>query len=1131
MEVGILGQLVIRRGGHEVTVSAPKQRLLFVLLLLRRGELVPTETLIDALWAGNPPATVGKVLQVYVSQLRKALGAGVLETGPGGYRLRIEPAAIDAERFEQLLERGLALLADGDAAGAETVFGAALALWRGPPLAEFRFQSFAAQEIDRLEELRLLVLAKRIEAELALGRAAESIAGLQALVRRHPLQENLRRLLMLALYRAGRQADALAAYQDARTTLVTELGIDPGESLQRLEAAILAHDPSLDLDASLPAASTTAPRPPSSDENDAHRPTAAGIAARLATSPSPRSPAPSSRMRAVSARRPLAAAAALVAVSVLLSLVVAALRGGGAQSATALGENSVGIVDPGTGHLRGQVGVDPSPTAAATGFGSVWTANTGADTVSRIAVSTRAIRSIEVGSAPSALAVGLNSVWVANSGSGTVSRVDPTTNATQTIAVGTSPGGVTVADGWVWVTNTGDGTVSRIDPSLNRVTRTIDVGDGPSGIGAGHDVWVANSTSNTVTEIDARSGSVIATFHVGNDPRGVVVVGDSVWVANNLDGTISRIATAGTSGPKTVVVGAGPTQIAAVGGQLWVATQTARAITEVDLRSGLRIRTVPVGATPTALVGAGGQVWVTTTIDPGRHVGGTINVLGQDPGSLDPFYPGAPWTSWVINGSYDGLVGLRHANGAAGTALVPDLATSIPEPTNGNRTYTFRLRSGIRWSTGATVTVFDIQRGLERGVASGVIQQNEIAGASRCTPRRCSVSGIVVDPAAATVSITLIRPRGDLLAQLALAYAVPAATPMSDQGTHALPATGPYKVSDDVPGKVVHLTRNPYFRVWSAAAQPAGFPDQINYRIDPHGDDTKAAAAAVARGQADWADARGAGTIGELQTRFRSQLYVTPTETSHGVYLNTRLAPFNDVRVRRALAFAIDRQAVASDWFTPATITCQLLPPNFPGYRPYCPYTLGPDRSGVWRAPDLTTALSLVRASHTKGMAVTVSSTAKGAAGMRHVVSALVALGYRARLRVVSDPTGTAMADSRHKLQANFGGWVAGDPSAADIIASQFTCGSFRPADPANLNNSEFCDPAEDKQTVRAEQLQFSSPDEANRLWAQIDKDIVDAAPWIALVNPSWVDVVSPRLHNYVRNSFLGVLFDQMWVR
>ena len=1131
MEVEILGQLVIRRDGLEVAVTAPKQRLLFVLLLLRRGELVPTETLIDKLWAGDPPVTVVKVVQVYVSQLRKALGDGAVETGPGGYRLRVEPAAVDAMRFEQLLARGLDLFASGDASGAEAVLGAALALWRGPPLVEFRFQDFAAQEIDRLEELRLLARVKRLEAELALGRADESLAGLQALVREHPLQENLRRLLMLALYRTGRQADALAAYQDARTKLVADLGIDPGESLQRLEAAILAHDPSLNLEATLPVAPKTAPRQPSSDERTAHQEPEERIAAMLATSSLPPAPAPSSRLPAWSARRPLVAAAALVAVAVLASLVVAALRDRGGHPLKSIRENSVGILDPKTGDFLGDVSVDQSPTAAATGFASVWTANTGADTVSRIATSSRAVRSIEVGSAPSALAVGLNSVWVANSGSGTVSRVDPTTNGTQTIAVGTSPGGVSVANGWVWVANTGDGTVSRIDPSLNRVTQTIDVGDGPSGIDAGDAVWVANSTSNTVTEIDARSGSVLATFHVGNDPRGVVVVGDSVWVANNLDGTISRIATAGTSAAETVPVGPEPTQIAAVGGQLWVASQTARAITEVDPRSALRVRTMPVEATPTALVAAGGQVWVTATIDPTRHIGGTINLLGQDPGSLDPYYPGNPWTYWVINGSYDGLVGLRHANGAAGTAVVPDLATSIPEPTNSDRTYTFRLRSGIRWSTGATVTVFDVERGLERGLASGVLQQNEVAGASSCTRRRCRVSGIAVDPAAATVSITLIRPRGDFLAQLAVAYAVPATTPLSDQGTRALPATGPYQISEDGPGKVVRLTRNPYFRVWSTAAQPAGFPDHINYRIDPRGDDTKAAAAAVASGHADWADARGAGTNGSLQARFGKQLNVTPTETSHGVYLNNRVAPFNDVRVRRALAFAIDRDAVASDWFTPAAVTCQVLPPNFPGYRPYCPYTLGPDRSGAWRAPDLATALSLVRASHTKGMAVTVSSTAKGAAGMRHVVTALVALGYHARLRVLSDPRGTAMADSRQRVQASFGGWVAGDPSAADFIAPQFACRSFVPADPANLNNSEFCDPAEDKQMLRAEQLQSSSPDEANQLWAQIDKDIVNAAPWIALVNPSWVDVVSPRVHNYVRNPFLGVLFDQMWIR
>jgi YVTN family beta-propeller protein len=1131
IEIGILGQLVIRRDGHEVAVSAPKQRLLLVLLLLRRGELVPTATLIDKLWVGDPPATVAKVLQVYVSQLRKVLGDGVLQTGPGGYRLRLESAAVDAGRFEQLLERGLGLFAEGDAAGGDAALEAALALWRGPPLAEFRFQPFAAQEIDRLEELRLLALTKRLEAQLALGRAAELVAGLQSLVRQHPLQENLWRLLMLALYRAGRQADALAAYQDARTTLVADLGIDPGEVLQRLEAAILAHDPSLDHDETPPAAPRTVPRQPYSGERVVPRAHAGELQTAVATSFPPSSIASSSKRPGWSVRRQLVAVGALVLVPLLVFLVAAARRDGGGQPLKSLGENSVSILNPNTGHLLDRVGVDPSPTAAATGFNSVWTANTGADTVSRIAISTRASRSVEVGSAPSALAVGLNSIWVANSGSGTVSRIDPTTNSTQTITVGTSPGGLAVANGWVWVTNTGDGTVSRIDPSLNRVTKTIDVGDGPSGIGAGQDVWVANSTSNTVIEIDARSGSVKATFHVGNDPRGVVVAGDSVWVANNLDGTISRIATAGTSGPKTVPVGLGPTQIAAVGRHLWVATQTARAITEVDPQTGLQVRTVPIGATPTALVGAGGQLWVTTTIDPVRHIGGTINLLGQDPGSLDPHYPATPYTYWVINSSYDGLVGVRHTDGATGTVLVPDLATSLPAPTNGDRTYTFRLRSGIRWSTGASVTVFDVQRGLERGVVGGVIQQNEIAGTERCTPRRCSVSGIVVDPLAATVSITLVRPRGDFLAQLSTAYAVPAATPMSNQGMRALPATGPYEISNVLAGKVVHLTRNPYFREWSVAAQPAGFPDQIIYQIDPAGDDTKAAAAAVAGGRADWADARGAGTIGALQTKSGSRLHITPTETSHGVYLNTRVAPFNDVRVRRALAFAIDRQAVASDWFTPATVTCQVLPPNFPGYRPYCPYTLGPNSSGTWRAPDLATALSLVRASHTKGMAVTVTSTAKSAAGMRHVVSALAALGYHARLRVLSDPNSEPMADSRNKVQASFGGSVAVDPSAADFIGTQFACAGYAPADPANPNNSEFCDPAEDKQTVRAEQLQSSSPDKANQLWAQIDQNIVDAAPWIALVNPSWVDVVSPRIHNYVRNSFLGVLFDQMWVR
>jgi predicted ATPase/class 3 adenylate cyclase len=191
-------------------------------------------------------------VQAYVSRLRKVLGDGVVETRAGGYLVRVEAGALDLDRFEGLLARGRTSLAGDGAAAAGEAFREALALWRGPALAGFEGEPFARDEIGRLEELRLVALTLRLEADLAVGGHAELVPELEALVRGHPLRERLRELLILALYRSGRQADALAAYQNARATLVDELGLDPGEALQRLEKAILLHDPSLELSAAAP---------------------------------------------------------------------------------------------------------------------------------------------------------------------------------------------------------------------------------------------------------------------------------------------------------------------------------------------------------------------------------------------------------------------------------------------------------------------------------------------------------------------------------------------------------------------------------------------------------------------------------------------------------------------------------------------------------------------------------------------------------------------------------------------------------------------------------------------------------------------------------------------------------------
>jgi DNA-binding SARP family transcriptional activator len=238
LEFRILGPVEVWDDGRQLQLGGPKQRAVLALLLLDAGRVVSTDRLIDLLWGEQPPPTAATSLQNFVSQLRKLLGADVLVTKPPGYRLEIEPEQLDLERYRRLVQAAK--------------FREALALWRGPALADLAFEPFAQNEIARLEELRLAALERRIEADLETGRHAELIGEIEVLVREHPLREKLRRFLMLALYRAGRQAEALQAYHDTRRILVDELGIEPSAGLQQLHGAILRQDPELELDGSVP---------------------------------------------------------------------------------------------------------------------------------------------------------------------------------------------------------------------------------------------------------------------------------------------------------------------------------------------------------------------------------------------------------------------------------------------------------------------------------------------------------------------------------------------------------------------------------------------------------------------------------------------------------------------------------------------------------------------------------------------------------------------------------------------------------------------------------------------------------------------------------------------------------------
>src|SRR3954471_12496325 len=254
MEFGILGPLEVRADGRPVALGGARPRAVFAVLALHANQPVSADRLALALWGEEAPPSAVKTVQVYVARLRKALGdPDVLGTTPAGYRLRVRPGELDAERFESLVADGRQALAAGRGEDAAAALRAALELWRGSPLADVASAPFAPAEIARLEEQRLAALEVRVEADLVAGRHAELIGELTQLTREHPWRERLSAHLMLALYRSGRHAEALHVFREARAQLTDDLGLEPSEELRRLERQILNQDTELDAEPRAPA--------------------------------------------------------------------------------------------------------------------------------------------------------------------------------------------------------------------------------------------------------------------------------------------------------------------------------------------------------------------------------------------------------------------------------------------------------------------------------------------------------------------------------------------------------------------------------------------------------------------------------------------------------------------------------------------------------------------------------------------------------------------------------------------------------------------------------------------------------------------------------------------------------------
>ena len=407
------------------------------------------------------------------------------------------------------------------------------------------------------------------------------------------------------------------------------------------------------------------------------------------------------------------------------------------------------------------------------------------------------VATIPVGIGPNAVTFGYGSVWVANVTDDSLSRIDADTGSSMpAISLGSAPSAIAAGAGAVWVTSEQTGELLRVDPAGNRITRVIPVGQSPDGlaVGAGS-VWVVDG-GGTLTRVNPRTGQV-RTIDVGGAPTGVAYADGAVWVAGSADGAVSRIDP-----------GSGATSLVRLGNQ------------------------------PTGLATAGGDVWATVLPSRTAHRGGTLTVIAQQAPAGHPGLETDPAVAWytptwqMLSMTNDGLVGYRRVGGLAGNQLVPDLARSLPRPTDGGRTYTFRLRAGLRYSTGELVRSSDLRRAIERDFAVAG-QQNPgipayyagIVGAGRCLgrPGACDLAdGIVADDAAGTVTFHLTAPDHEFLYKLAFswAYAVPPGTPDRMISAAQLPATGPYRTESLVQGHSWTLVRNPRFREWSRQAQP-----------------------------------------------------------------------------------------------------------------------------------------------------------------------------------------------------------------------------------------------------------------------------------------------------------------------
>ena len=774
----LLGEFEVLADGVPLALGGAKQRALLAILLLERGRAVSTDRLIDLLWSERQPATAQKSVQVYVSGLRKVLGEGRILTRGRGYELVVEDGETDLDVFDLLVRDGRP--------------GEALALVRGRPLADLALEPWAAPEVAQIEERILAAHEARIRAELEQGHHAELVAELEALVREHPYREGLLELLMLTLYRSGRQAEALDAYRRGATRLRDDLGLEPGRPLRELEASILKQSPELDAPAS------------------------AG------------DPATARRRRGWK----LATAGAV-------ALVVA----GGAAAAIALTRDDsasleslpagIAVISATDGslvahHSRQQVA---DPVEAASDGEHFWVTNLNPASLIEIDPRTgRILRSVAspVGNDGMSLPEG-RFIWFNSEQD--LMRVEVTEgHVVESFPLTDSRTRLGLAEmahcfGSMWVVDNGDQELLRVDPSTGRIVARIPA-QYPWAVECDdRDVWL---TSNLVGvhRIDPRRNKIVTTTRTPAPNVTLAVGGGYAWASSEESGEVYKIAHDGRL-VATYQTGDGARDLSFAGGKLWVANQDAGTVTGIDPATGDQ-QTFRFGH-PVQMVAALGSKLV-VLLNPGLTYEDQIDALKGNVARLivptyvfDPIDPALGYSPWMFMVEHATCSTLVSSVPGSRRTVVPDLATAMPAVSADGRMYTFRVRSGVRFAppSSASVTAhavrFSIERALSPKLGSeipGMHFLGDVVGAAAFSLGAAEhVSGIRVS--GDTVAITLTKPSRTFLERLALPFfcVVPETTPVVQAGVseNAPPSAGPYYVSKNFNGEFLIMKRNPNY--------------------------------------------------------------------------------------------------------------------------------------------------------------------------------------------------------------------------------------------------------------------------------------------------------------------------------